>query len=416
MASGPFEPRAADLHASSLPLRTLSANVVAFCSWLRKHCGFLVGPGEERDALRAAALAGIDDPARTRRVLRLVLTSKPEEIEVFDEIFDAFFLHPRRGRPQPLYAPRHTRESQATTSPGEPGGDSASAAVPSAEPRLNAAERHGEPMSAEEATQDKDSWQTLLARYSPDAGRKPVPGIAAGDVRQHLTTASKLVTSVHLGHVRRWRPQVTGRRFDVRRTLRASLHTGGDPVALRFLGHPLRNPRFVLLIDGSRSMSGYGHLMLAFAYALVQRSRRAHVFIFSSALADITGQLRSAIRLREHRVTGVDEAWGGGTRIGDSLSRFVSEWGARLLDDQTIVLIYSDGFDVGDVRRLERAMHEIHRRSAGVIWVNPLAGTRGYTPDGLGMRACLPFIDALVGVRDAHDLARVAAHAAAVSR
>jgi uncharacterized protein with von Willebrand factor type A (vWA) domain len=178
----------------------------------------------------------------------------------------------------------------------------------------------------------------------------------------------------------------------------------------------LRNPRFVLLIDGSRSMAAYGSLMLEFAYALVQRSRRTHVFLFSTELRDVTSQLRSGSRYPTHRVTGVGEAWGGGTRIGESLSRLAGDFGPRCLNDETVVLIYSDGFDVGDVRRLERAMHEIHRRSAGVIWVNPLAGTRGYVPDAQGMRACLPFIDTMIGVRDVAELATLAPAAAAVTR
>lgn len=81
-----------------------------------------------------------------------------------------------------------------------------------------------------------------------------------------------------------------------------------------------------------------------------------------------------------------------------------------------MVIIYSDGLDVGDVRRLERAMREIHRRSAGVIWVNPLAGTTGYAPEAQGMRACLRFIDALVGVDRALPLGGLASVAAAAVR
>ena len=84
--------------------------------------------------------------------------------------------------------------------------------------------------------------------------------------------------------------------------------------------------------------------------------------------------------------------WGGGTRIGQSLAEFVHEKGARCLSDETVTIIYSDGLDVGEVRQLERAMHEFYRRSACVIWVNPLVGTPGYAPEAKGMRASLPFI------------------------
>jgi uncharacterized protein with von Willebrand factor type A (vWA) domain len=416
MASAPFEPGAANPKRSSAAAGTLSANIVAFCAWLRGHWQFLAGPGEAHDALRAAEIAGLESPSRLRRALRLVLCSKPEELKLFDDAFEAFFLHPHQGRPQPTYAPQHSRERSEPSGPQVQAKDRASGTDAQAGTEANAsgAER-GELVAANEATDSTDDWRTLLARYSSHAARADVPEVSASDVQRHLKSAAALVTSAHLGHVRRWRPQTSGHRFDVRRTLRASLHTGGDPVALRFLGHPLRNPRFVVLIDGSRSMAAYGSLMLEFAYALVQRSRRTHVFLFSTQLGEVTSQLRSGIRHSKHRISGVDEAWGGGTRIGESLSQFSVRFGARCLSDETVVIIYSDGFDVGNVDRLERAMHEIHRRSAGVIWVHPLAGTRGFAPEAKGMRASLPFIDALIGIRDAAELGGLAPAAHAIS-
>lgn len=416
MALAPFEPGAAERPSSRVIASTLSAGIVAFCAWLRNHADFLIGPAEERDALRAAEIIGVEHPQRLRRALRLVLCSKHDELAVFDQAFTAFFLDRRPGRPQPSYAPRHTRERSKSEDSVQKAGDHAGRASEAKHATGDAPSRRGEPIFGSTAPATKEHWQTLLARYSAQAARAEVPAIAARDVRQYLQTADRLVRSVHLGHVRRWRPQASGHRFDIRRTLRASLHTGGDPVALRFLGHPLRNPRFILLIDGSRSMATYGSVMLEFGYALVRRSRRAHVFLFSTALCDITSQLRRAAPFGEHRVTGVDDAWGGGTRIGESVHRFVDQWGSRCLNDETVVIIYSDGFDVGDVDRLGRAMREIQRRCACVIWVNPLANTPGYAPAAKGMRAALPSIDALIGVRQGSDLAGLARVAAQATR
>ena len=210
------------------------------------------------------------------------------------------------------------------------------------------------------------------------------------------------MTSVRLGRARRWRSQLVGPRLDLRHTLRTSLQTGGESMVLRRLGHPPRNPRLILLIDGSRSMASYGTLMLRFGYALCRRWQRAHIFVFSTSLHDVTRDVRKWMRVREHRLTRLGEAWGGGTRIGESLRAFVRRHGALLTCD-TVVMIYSDGMDVGDVSDLERAMREIHRRSAAVVWVNPLANTPGYEPLARGMRAAMPFITAFMGIRDASD-------------
>jgi len=219
------------------------------------------------------------------------------------------------------------------------------------------------------------------------------------------------VASVRLGRARRWRSQLVGPRLDLRRTLRTSLQTGGESMVIRKLGHPPRNPRFILLIDGSRSMAPFGTLMLRFGYALCRRWQRAHIFVFSTSLLDVTRDVRKWMRIREHRLTRLGEAWGGGTRIGESLLAFVRDNGALLTDD-TVVLIYSDGMDVGEVSDLARAMRELDRRTAAVVWVNPLANTPGYEPSARGMRAAMPFISAFLGIRDAGDFAALSRAAA----
>ena len=74
----------------------------------------------------------------------------------------------------------------------------------------------------------------------------------------------------------------------------------------------------------------------------------------------------------------------------------------------TLVVIVSDGLDVGDPGRLRTAMRELHRRAAGVVWLNPLLATPGYEPISGGMVAARPSITTLANVSSAHDLARLA--------
>jgi uncharacterized protein len=385
---------------------TLSANIAEFCAWLRREHQFLAGPAEVLDALRTVDIVGVDEPERFRRGLRLTLCSKPEEREIFDQAFDAFFLNPARGHSQRLYSPRHTRERGAVRQAAA--SDIEGKRGERAEVAADTGGRRRGALEAEQPGPPAADALSFRARYSPHAQAGGPPAISAKAVRGRLSDADRLMASVRLGRLRRWRPSPKGTRFDLRRTLRGSLHTGGDAVALRFLGHPPRNPRFVLLVDGSRSMASHGTLVLEFACALAQRSSRTNVFFFSTTLEDVTAALRGPARHRDRRLAAVGEAWGGGTRIGQSLTRFVRDYGGRCLSDETVVIIYSDGLDVGDVTKLERAMREIHRRSACVLWVNPLAGTQGYAPSARGMQTCLPFIDAFIGVRTADDLAAIA--------
>lgn len=393
----------------------LTSNVAAFCRMLRSDLGFHVGHDEAHDALRAVEIVGIGDVGRVRRAMRLVLCAKPEEVKTFDAAFDAFFRHPDRGIRQDRYAPRHTRNAPGARE----GQDLRSVEPPPRAPQAHADDHApaagdaaiGEMTSAGPEQPSVAAWESLRARYSPIAGSAETPALTLEDSTALLRPASDLVASVRLGRARRWRSQLIGPRLDLRRTLRSSLQTGGESMLIRKLGHPLRNPRFILLVDGSRSMASFGTLMLRFGYALCRRWQRAHVFVFSTSLRDVTRDVRKSMRIREHRLTRLGEAWGGGTRIGESLLAFVRGHGSLLTDD-TVVVIYSDGMDVGEVADLERAMRELHRRAAAVLWVNPLADTPGYEPSARGMRAAMPFITELLGVRDASGFAALASAAA----
>ena len=73
----------------------------------------------------------------------------------------------------------------------------------------------------------------------------------------------------------------------------------------------------------------------------------------------------------------------------------------------TVVMIASDGLDVGVPDTLRDAMRELHRRSAGVVWLNPLLETEGYEPTAVGMSAALPYITTFTSINDQAGLARL---------
>jgi uncharacterized protein with von Willebrand factor type A (vWA) domain len=107
------------------------------------------------------------------------------------------------------------------------------------------------------------------------------------------------------------------------------------------------------------------------------------------------------------RLHDLGEAWGGGTRIGASLSKFVHRYGARL-SGQTFVIIISDGLDVGEISQLQKAMREIARRSAAIAWINPDADRAGYAPSARGMAAALPYVTIFASFENANALTKLA--------
>lgn len=390
-----------------MPANELSTNVAAFCGMLRTEHGFDVGQREAHDALRAIETVGVDDYERVRSALRLVCCATHAQTLMFNGICDGFFRDPGRGLPQTALAPRHTR-------PGREKPDAAArvrrgaTSKPPGDDRVDefdgVAGQRGPDRDRDDAAA---GWQLLGARYSPVAAGGTPLEIDYTDLAAMRAAADRLVTSVRLGRSRRWKAMADGSRFDLRRTMRRSLATGGDPVDLRRLGHPLRNPRFVVIIDGSRSMAEHTAGMIAFAAALVDRAARASVFVFSTGLRDVTHDLRARARSGA-TLADPGEAWGGGTRIGASLACFIDEHGGRLLSRETLVIIFSDGLDVGNVPQLARAMRELDRRSAGIVWLNPHVETPGFAPTARGMRTALPFITLLGAASDAEGFARLA--------
>ena len=390
------------------PFRSLPENLIAFCAFLRDDHGFAIGPREAHDAARALEIADLADERAVRHVLRPVLSGTREDAACFDAAFGAFFFPvPSRVVQSELSArPRALNRADAN----EPAPDRmrASATVEGGidESRLTV-DGQLVPAPPSEVT---DAARVSLARasYSPyDAeGAVGGPEIRRADP-EWCDAARSLVRRLHVGLSRSWRPSTKGQRFDLRRTLRVSLQSGGEPLNIRWLRRPKRAPRFVVLVDGSRSMSDAASTALELAVAIAAATMRIEAFTFSTGLRRVTDEVRRAAAGDTVRIDRLQHAWGGGTAIGECLRDFLRRFGDRLLGRQTLVVIASDGLDVGQPDVLRDAMREIRRRSAGVVWLNPLLETAGYEPTASGMLAARPYVTTFAAVNDAAGLARL---------
>jgi uncharacterized protein with von Willebrand factor type A (vWA) domain len=264
-------------------------------------------------------------------------------------------------------------------------------------------------MSPLESTRNGLEEATVFApsSYSPlDVNRFEAPELPRVDRAWH-DAARSFIRRLHLGRSRRWRPATRGRRFDLRRTLRAGLQTGGEALSPRWLRRPQRAPRIVLLVDGSRSMSAYARTALQMAVALASATMRVEVFTFSTGLQRVTDAVRRAAAGEVRRLDRLHHAWAGGTAIGACLRDFLRRFGERMVGRDTVVMIASDGLDVGMPDVLRDAMRELHRRSAGVVWLNPLLEIEGYEPTAAGMRAARPYVTTFTSINDPVGLARL---------
>lgn len=213
-----------------------------------------------------------------------------------------------------------------------------------------------------------------------------------------LQEAKALMSQMHwhLGErrTRRLRPARHGRQLDLRRTLRLSLRSGGEPTLLARRDFKHQPRPLVILCDISGSMSLYSRLLLHFVHTVANGIGNVETFVFATRLTRITRQLaRRDVDAAVKTVTKSVQDWSGGTRIGESFRSFNQSWARRVLGRGAVVLIISDGWDRGDVRILDEAMARLQRNCHRLIWLNPLLGQEDYRPITAGMRTALPYLD-----------------------
>ena len=357
-----------------MPGSAVVRHIVLFGRVLRE-AGLEVGPGRIADALR-----GLDavDLARREDVywtLRQTLVSRREEIDVFDRAFDAWFL---RVPARPEAAPK----------PAPPRGERRRGAPPGPGPELDGGDTSLGTWSDDELLRTKD-----FASMTPE----------------EFARARRLIEAIAVSRpqrrTRRLRADRQGRSLDVRRLVRASLASGGDPVERAFRSRAHAPRKLVLVLDVSGSMEAYARALLLYLHAARGSGRGVETFVFGTRLTRVTPELgaRSPEAAFEAAAARVLD-WSGGTRIGGSLKTYNDEWGRRGLTRGAVVVILSDGCERGDAHATGHEMERLARQAFAVVWVNPLKGHAEYEPLAGGMRAALPHVDRFLSGHDVASL------------
>ena len=319
---------------------------------------------------------------------RVTLLCGHGQIAVYDRIFDQYFrghidlveqTHSDPGAmPSPLSAGERASQANSADSSLQ-----APSPIMSATPGLDArGERDAEEMS-------------MLAAASPSER------LAARDFSEcspeELALLRRLVEDLPLvppsRRGRRLRRDVRGDRLDVRQTLRRSYRTGGDPVRRAHRRQAQRPRRVVLIADVSGSREPYARVYLHLMRGAV-RALGSEAFVFATRLTRLTRQLASGGPDYAYaRVAESTPDWAGGTRIGAALTRFLDEHGRRGIARGAIIVIVSDGWEIGDPQEVGDAMTRLGRLAHHVIWVNPRSAAAEFQPLAGGMAAALPHVD-----------------------
>lgn len=370
----------------------LTGKMIAFASFLRDR-GFRVFQSGVYDALRAVQTIGLEDRSDFFFCLRSILTTTDLEWAQFQSLFDEFWATVDEELEGEEDAPKKSDPNARNNGEGEG--------------RQLPAE--SEPVTGDMLSRDKE-WLEGIA-YSPIVSvveRKDLSRFNQADVQVASLALKKMVAPFQVDRSRRLRRTKKSGEMDFQRIIRKSLKTGGIPFELFFKRKKLRLKRLVILADVSGSMDRYAQFVMPFLLGLRGIGSRAEVFVFSTTLTSITFSIRhmSFEKVLSHMAQEVPD-WSGGTRIGFSFHQFNEKHGQRLLNQRTVVVVLSDGWDLGAKDLLRREMAQIRRKCHTVIWLNPLAGDPDYEPLCRGMNTALPYVDHFMAADSLQSLKRV---------
>jgi uncharacterized protein with von Willebrand factor type A (vWA) domain len=372
----------------------LAGRVVLFSRFLKEH-GFKVFSSGIIDSLRGLEAIDISKREDFFSVLRANLISTDLEWKLFGELFEEFWHNTLKTSEYEQMESSLDRRDQR--------GDPSEKILPDI--------TFLDEIGADDVFDDDfENEFTEGATYSPVSmlERKDLGQIQQRDIQLARLILKNMISPFKIEMTRRFRRSRRPGDMDFRRIFKESLKAGGIPLELFYRKKRKRLKRLVIMTDVSGSMDRYARFVMPFIMGLKGVGSRAEVFVFSTSLTPITSILkRLSIEKALERISHEVPDWSGGTRIGYSLHQFNRGYGEGLLSKRTVVIIMSDGWDLGGRELLRREMETLSRKAYCLIWLNPLAGDPEYRPISQGMRTALPYVDYFLAADSLQSLKRV---------
>lgn len=364
----------------------LSANVVLLCRFLRKK-SFTISATEEADALKAISFLPIDSEDYFKKALRSVLTKSQLQQTNFDEYYHEF--------KEQLKKASDSKVKELPEEKEKPEKKTKEAQFEALKDWLNL-----NPSEEEKEVAAFSDIEVLTKKNFLD--------LNDDEMRLMLRALQKMARKLAHQKSRLRKKSKRHQRLDLKQTIRTNMRVGGEIQKLVFSEKKDRKLKLVLLCDVSRSMDLYSRFFIHLMYAFQNAYDKIETLVFSTALHRVSeildnNEFDKAFEMISERVP----HWSGGTTIGSCLQDFAQNYGHGMLDKKTIVLILSDGWDTGEPEVMKEAMKTIYKKSKKVIWLNPLAGSADFSPEAIGMKTALPYIDVFESAHNLESLKKV---------
>jgi hypothetical protein len=362
----------------------LSGALVLFCRFLRGK-GFALSPMEEADALKALAALPINGERFFKGGLKAILAKNQHQQAHFDAYYNEFWAQYTKATEAKIKQHKAQKEKLPETR-------KQAAQFESLKNWLNLS------VSEEEKQVPSYSDIELLSK-------KNFVDLSEAEMLLMMRLLEQMARKIAHQKSRLRKVSKKQSTIDLKRTIGFNLRKGGEIQHWLFSERKDRKLKLVLLCDVSRSMELYSRFFVHLIYAFQNAYDKIETFVFSTALHRVTeilehNKFEKAFDIISDRVPN----WSGGTTIGDCLLTFTKDFGYRMLDKNTIVFVLSDGWDTGKPHLIGESMGIIYKRSKKVIWLNPLSGSANFSPEAIGLKTALPFIDVLAPAHNMESL------------
>jgi len=376
--------------------------IAGFAALLREH-GLSVGVAEQQAFVQAALALPMQRSAHLGAAWRAIACHDARSWRQWPELFQRYWQPERStGRVRVSGQTRPARDIRQVVEQLQQSLGDGAAPPPAGRQALDTALQPSPDAAGEGSTDEAPRAQGGASRTEALHDRSLSQWLPQDlSLLDHL--AERIAQRLRARLTRRWQDHPRGTRLDLRRTLRASLKTGGVPMAPAWRRARREKPRVFILVDVSRSMETHAQLFLRIARAFVQ-AMGARVFVFHTRLAEVTPLLlRDSAHVQE-KINAVTAGFGGGTRIATSLADFHGVHARAQLNRSAQVWVLSDGFDADEPPRLGEELAAVRRRGARVTWFHPAE----QRPASQAMQSALPMVQRFIRLNSLRDLALAA--------
>jgi uncharacterized protein with von Willebrand factor type A (vWA) domain len=193
--------------------------------------------------------------------------------------------------------------------------------------------------------------------------------------------------------------------LDIRRTVRASMSTGGVPLAPVFRRPRPAKPELIVLADISGSVSAFAAFTLQLAFALRTEFAKVRCFVFVDGIDEVTSLMSGARDLldvtRQINEAGLGVWMDGRSDYGNALDAFWERHGSELRRRSTVLVL-------GDARTNYHAsgahvLKSVRKQAGHLFWLNPEPRAAWNSGDSV-MKEYAPHCDSVVECRNVRQL------------